>query len=133
MTTHELAEAERMADRMVVVRSGRVLAQGTAAQLGELGGAPVVRFTSRPGLDTEGLGQLLGAAVAEESRSSYRVDTTPTPAVTAAIATWLAERNAELIELRTTASLEETYLSLVGGEPDGAGDEFPSRRERRRT
>jgi hypothetical protein len=98
------------------------------AELGELGGTPVVRFTSRPGLDTEGLRRLLGAPVTEETRSSYRVDTAPTPALTAAIATWLAERDAPLIELRTTASLEETYLSLVGDEPDGTSAERPARR-----
>ena len=34
LTTHELAEAERMADRLVIIRSGRLLAQGTAGAAG---------------------------------------------------------------------------------------------------
>ena len=115
LTTHELGEAERMADRLAVIRGGRLLAQGTAAQLAGLhGGGGVVRFSSRPGLDTAALGLALGAGVTEEARASYRVDAPATPAITATIATWLAERDAELVELRTTASLEETYLSLVG-------------------
>jgi ABC-2 type transport system ATP-binding protein len=131
LTTHELAEAERMSDRLAVIRSGRLLAQGTAAQLaGLLGGSGVVRFSSRPGLDTTALGLALGAPVTEEGRALYRVDTAPTPRVTATIATWLAERDAELIELRTTASLEETYLSLVGADTDRPPD-APERRGRR--
>ncbi len=132
MTTHELAEAERLADRLVIIRSGQVLAGGTAAELAGRGSGPVVRFSSRPGLDIGGLELVLGAVVIEETRSSYRVEVTPTPTVTAAIATWLAERDAELIELRTTASLEETYLSLVGTEPSAPTPARPQRQRRRR-
>jgi ABC-2 type transport system ATP-binding protein len=117
LTTHELAEAEKLADRMVVVHRGRVLAQGTPAELAAAGGArPEVRFTSRPGLDTTVLAAALGAGVVEDGAGSYRIDARSSPGLTAALATWLAERDAALVELRTTASLEETYLSLVGSD-----------------
>ena len=33
LTTHELAEAERLADRMVIIDAGRVVAEGTPAEL----------------------------------------------------------------------------------------------------
>jgi ABC-2 type transport system ATP-binding protein len=133
LTTHELSEAERMADRLAVIRAGRLLAEGTAAELAaRYGGTGVVRFSSRPGLDTEALGAALGAGVVEEGRASYRVDAAPTPAITSTIATWLADHDAELIELRTAASLEETYLSLVGAgaEVDPPPPEPPRRRRR---
>jgi ABC-2 type transport system ATP-binding protein len=130
LTTHELAEAERMADRLAVIRAGRLLAEGTAAELAGLHSGGVVRFSSRPGLDTDALGVALGAPVTEEAHASYRVDAAATPTITATIATWLAERSAELVELHTTASLEETYLSLVGAEDPAPKTETPRRRRR---
>ena len=51
LTTHELAEAERMADRVVIVRRGRAVAQGTPAALaaGEGGGGHgLLRRPGRP-------------------------------------------------------------------------------------
>ena len=114
VTTHELAEAERLADRMIVVKGGRVLAQGTPAELATAGNDPGVRFSSRADLDTAAMTEALGVAVIEETSGSYRIEVAPSPRLTAALATWLAEHDAALTELRTTASLEETYLSLVG-------------------
>jgi len=136
MTTHELGEAERLADRMVVVGAGRVLAHGTPAQLAEAGGdRPSVRFTSRAGLDTGAIAAALGAGVVEDGNGTYTLDAEPSPRLTADLATWLADHDAALVELRTTASLEETYLSLLGSghdEPDD-GDPATVRRRTRRT
>jgi hypothetical protein len=73
-----------------------------------------MRFSSRGGLDTAAMTEALGADVIEEEPGSYRIDVSPSPRLTAALATWLAEHDTALTELRTTASLEETYLSLVG-------------------
>jgi ABC-2 type transport system ATP-binding protein len=136
MATHELTEAERLADRMVVVGAGRVLAHGTPAQLAEAGGdRPSVRFTSRAGLDTAAIAAALGAGVVEDGNGTYTLDTEPSPRLTADLATWLADHDAALVELRTTASLEETYLSLVGSDHDkpDEGDRATVRRRTRRT
>ncbi|HXR54805.1 MAG TPA: ABC transporter ATP-binding protein [Acidimicrobiales bacterium] len=136
LTTHELAEAEKLADRMVILNAGRVLAQGTPAQLAEVGGGrPEVRFSSRAGLDTDELAVVLGAAVTHDGGGAYRIDAAPGPRLTAALATWLADHGAELIELRTMASLEETYLSLVGSDVHGPGTSggSPSARRARRS
>jgi ABC-2 type transport system ATP-binding protein len=136
MTTHELTEAERLADRMVVVGAGRVLAHGTPAQLAVAGGdRPSVRFTSRAGLDTAAIAAALGAGVVEDGNGTYTLDAEPSPRLTADLATWLADHDAALIELRTTASLEETYLALVGSDHDRPheGDPVPVRRRTRKT
>ena len=46
LVTHDVEEAERLCDRIVVMASGRVVADGTpAAIVDELGGAATVRFT----------------------------------------------------------------------------------------
>jgi len=139
LTTHELVEAERLADRMIVVKGGRVLAQGTPAQLATGGAHPGVRFSSRAGLDTGPMAVALGAGVVEDEAGSYRIDAPPSPRLTTALATWLAEHDAALTELRTAASLEETYLSLVGlsfastdDHEQDPSDRPPSRRRGRR-
>jgi len=115
LTTHELAEAERLADQMVVMAGGRIVATGTAAELAARhGGTPALRFSSTPGLDLPALAAALGRPVLEEGPGAYRVEATAAAAVTAALARWLEDHGAPLLELRSTASLEETYLTLVG-------------------
>jgi ABC-2 type transport system ATP-binding protein len=122
LTTHELAEAEQLADRVVIVHHGTVMAEGTPAELARTapgggpggGPGPRVRFGAPPGLDTADLSAALGAAVAETAPGRYQVAAAGTPALTAALATWLAARDAALVDLRTGDSLEETYLALVG-------------------
>jgi ABC-2 type transport system ATP-binding protein len=121
VTTHELAEAEQLADRVVIVRRGRVVAQGTPAELssGAAGGGPVLTFAAPPGLDAAALGQAIGAVVDEESAGRYRVAAAASPALTAALAAWLAAHDATLTDLRTARTLEEAYLAIVGDATDG--------------
>ncbi|MEE6257256.1 ABC transporter ATP-binding protein [Plantactinospora sonchi] len=46
LTTHDLAEAEKLADRIVILLGGRIVADGTAAQLaGQVAGRAEVRYT----------------------------------------------------------------------------------------
>ncbi|HEX4082656.1 MAG TPA: ATP-binding cassette domain-containing protein, partial [Acidimicrobiales bacterium] len=120
LTTHELAEAEQLADRVVIVRRGRVVAEGTPASLAAdaAGGEPVLTFAAPAGLDTSALGAAIGATVVEESAGRYRIAAAASPARTAALAGWLAEHDATLTDLRTGRTLEETYLTIVGADAD---------------
>ena len=131
LTTHELDEAERVADRVVIIDHGRLLAEGTPAELASGTADGSVRFTTDPGIDTGALAAALGvgATVAEEGPGAYRLRLpggAASPAVVAALAGWLAERNLSLGDLRTGQSLEEAYLAITGSrgvpesEPDAA-------------
>jgi len=127
LTTHELAEAERVADRVVIVDQGRLLAEGTPAELAEGTADGSVRFSTRPGIDTVALAAAIGtgATVDEEDPGSYRLrlpDGTGTPAVVAALAGWLAEHQLALGDLRTGQSLEEAYLAITGAREVPADD-----------
>jgi ABC-2 type transport system ATP-binding protein len=113
LTTHELEEAERLADRVVIVDRGRVVASGTPAELMR-GGGDEIRFGAPPGLDTGSLGAVLGAPVVETSPGEYVVATAPTPGAVAALTAWLAERDLPLADLRAGRStLEDVFLRLT--------------------
>jgi ABC-2 type transport system ATP-binding protein len=121
LTTHELGEAETMADRIVILAAGRVAVEGTPAELARAGGGPpVITFAAPAGLDTAALAEAVavggGVVVAETAPGRYRVegDAAGTPAATAAVATFLAERGAALTELVAGRTLEDVYFSAVG-------------------
>ena len=130
LTTHELTEAERVADRVVIIDHGRLLAEGTPAELASGSADGSIRFSTDPGIDAGSLAAALGVgtAVEEERPGSYRLrppEGASTPATVAALATWLAERDLSLGDLRTGQSLEEAYFAITGAQRDPAGNEAP--------
>jgi ABC-2 type transport system ATP-binding protein len=144
LTTHELDEAERLADRIVIIDKGRVVAAGTPTELTAPGvgtatssgpgasqsgsGAHAhIRFAAPRGLDTAGLAQRLGSPVTEERPGEYRVDAPGLPATVATLTAWLAERDLPLGDLRAGRQrLEDVFLEVTSSESeegDPGGDD----------
>jgi ABC-2 type transport system ATP-binding protein len=114
LTTHDLEEAERTADRIVIIDRGHVLAAGTAADLLTRGAPEEIRFGAPPDLDTAGLGRALNAFVDETSPGHYKVEIAPSPAHVAALTAWLAEHDLPLWDLRAgRQKLEDVFVRLT--------------------
>lgn len=124
LTTHDLEEAERLADRVVIVDRGRVVATGTPAELMRSGGEEL-RFGAPPGIDLDGLASHLGlpaSAVGEEAPGEYRVAAEATPRTVAAVTEWLAQHELPLADLRAGRHrLEDAFLRLTAERPDDDG------------
>ena len=106
LTTHLLDEAERLADSVVVIDAGRVVAAGSVQELTRSAGE--LRFRATPGLDLTGLG---GAR--EESPGRYVVAGRVDPQRLAEVTAWCAARGVMAEDLRTR-SLEDVFLELTG-------------------
>jgi ABC-2 type transport system ATP-binding protein len=113
LTTHDLDEAERLADHVVILDHGRVVAAGSPDEL-RTSEVPEVRFGAPAGLAVGELANALGAPVREVTEGEYLVDAEGTPTLIAALTAWLAERDLPLADLRAGRQrLEDVFLRLV--------------------
>ncbi|MGW6505675.1 ATP-binding cassette domain-containing protein, partial [Nonomuraea angiospora] len=98
LTTHDLAEAEKLADRIMVLDGGRIVADGTVAQLArQIAGEDEVRWTRD--------GQRFARSAAESTRLVFDL---------------FKQYGEEIEDLEVRrASLEDTYLSLVRQAEEG--------------
>jgi ABC-2 type transport system ATP-binding protein len=117
VTTHALDEAESIADRVVIVDAGRVLADGTPGELTRGGATGTLRFQAPPGLDLAALAAVLpaGTQAREQPAGHYLLTGAVDPQLVAAVTAWCAGQRALATELRVERrSLEELYVELTG-------------------
>jgi ABC-2 type transport system ATP-binding protein len=117
LTTHHMEEAEHLADQVVIVDRGRVVARGTT---GELTGAErQLRFRARAGL---GLDELLsalplGSAAKESPSGHYLIEGDVRPELLATVTAWCASHGVMAEDLRIERrTLEDVFLELTGRE-----------------
>ncbi len=127
LTTHYLDEAEHLADRVVVIDHGRVIAQGPPDQLAARAGSATVVSFRLP----DGLGEADLPEVGESMRLAGAVVEVRTADATSDVhrlTGWALERGLVLDGLSLVRpSLEDVYLDLIGSSSEadqgtGAGD-----------
>jgi len=119
LTTHDMAEAERLADRVGLLADGEIVAQGTPGDLvAEHGGSS--RLTIRTDANPEAFGDLeYPVCRAKRGRSGVAsgeaiVVREITPAEIGTVVDYLDDRNVEYTGLSwTEPDLEDVYLALA--------------------
>jgi ABC-2 type transport system ATP-binding protein len=117
LVTHFMDEAEALCDRIALIDQGRIIAQGTPAQLvHESGAQQVVTFTSPPGFYPASLDDLGTIHVA-----GRRVVITGGGFLMATVAGELARQGINPRDLRIERrSLEDVFLRVTGPTEDNA-------------
>jgi ABC-2 type transport system ATP-binding protein len=117
LTSHQMDEVERLADHVVIVDQGRLVADGSPSSLTSDGAEGIVQFDAQPGLDVASLAAALPgpANVTEVSGGRYLVDGQVTPDLLAALTSWCAERGVLAQGLQVgRRTLEDVFLELTG-------------------
>lgn len=123
LTTHNLAEAERLCGVVGVIRKGRLVGFGPPSDLRAARRSALLRLRGR-GFSPEvleGLAALHGVRQArgDDGDLLLEVDGSAAPVIA-----WLVGQGVELEEVRREhATFEEAFLDLV--DPDGRGGESP--------
>ncbi|HEY7429610.1 MAG TPA: ABC transporter ATP-binding protein [Streptosporangiaceae bacterium] len=113
LTTHYLEEAQHLADRVIVLSEGRIVADATPDGLRAAGGAPVIRYHLPPSVRADDLPAALLASLDRE----HRVVSLPSNDVTGdleALVGWARRNRVDLTGLEVAPpSLEAVYLALT--------------------
>jgi len=119
LTTHQLTEAEELADRIMIIDHGRPVATGTPDELMRSGAENQLRFRAPRRLDLS----LLVSALPESYRASetapgeYLIEGEINPQVLATVTAWCARLNVLATDMRVEQrSLEDVFLDLTGRE-----------------
>jgi ABC-2 type transport system ATP-binding protein len=119
LTTHFLDEAEQLADTVVVIDGGRVVAAGSPAELTRAGAEGQIRFRATPGLLLADLVAALpeGSQATEPEPGRYLVSGEVSPQLLAMLTAWCAGQGVLADDLTVgRRSLEDVFLELTGRE-----------------
>lgn len=119
LTTHQLTEAEELADRILIIDNGSAVATGTPAELMRSGAENQLRFRAPRMLDLSLLISALPESyrATETSPGEYLVEGAIDPQVLATVTAWCARLNVLATDMRVEQrSLEDVFLELTGRE-----------------
>ncbi|TFV99398.1 ABC transporter ATP-binding protein [Leifsonia flava] len=106
--THYLDEADAYADRIILVRQGRIVADGTAAEVKNLASGRTIRATIS-GVDESELAAIAGVETVERHGDSYSLTTRDSDAVARHLFTATDAYDVEI----TSHGLEDAFIALT--------------------
>lgn len=115
LTTHDMQEATDLAERVIILDAGRVVADDSVAAL--VGGQEELTFVGPSGLPLDDLRAALpeALAVSESPACRYRIRGEINPMVVATVTAWASSHDAVPSQLRIGApTLEDVYLARTG-------------------
>lgn len=115
LATHDMAEAEKMSNRVAILLNGRIVATGTPKEITATG-AGLTRITVQvKGLSLSNMTGKFPKVIKSTNRDGYVVYFSSDAGTTvSAIIKYISEKNDELIDLRVERpSLEERFLEIT--------------------
>ncbi len=118
LTTHYMEEAQHLADRVVILREGRIVAQGAPATLGDqLGQETIIRFRLTDGVTPDKIASAVGRAPQITGNEATLASTEPQRDLHGLL-DWAEGAGVKLADLEVRRpSLEDVFLEVTG---DGA-------------
>lgn len=115
LTTHYMDEAQFLADRVAIIRDGRIVAEGAPNELGgRAERASAIRFLLPPGASVKDLPVGIGRVETELRGAGIAISTDEPVRTLNALTGWALERGVGLSGLEVTRpSLEDMYLELT--------------------
>ena len=115
LTTHYMEEAEYLADRIVVLAAGRIVAEGTPHNLGGRDTAPSeISFALPLGVEPSDLPAVLAAAITDHRHRRVELHTRAPTETLGALIDFSRENDLELADIEVhRPTLEEIYLKLT--------------------
>ncbi len=113
--THYLEEADDYADRVVLVRQGSIVANGTAAEIKALAAGRTVRATL-PGADETELRRVPGAEQVEIRGDTVLIHSSDSDAVARYLLASTAARDLEI----TSRGIEDAFIALTSNDREDA-------------
>jgi ABC-2 type transport system ATP-binding protein len=111
--THYLEEADAYADRIILLRRGKIVADGTSAEIKALAAGRTVRATL-PGADEAALRTIPGADSAEVRGDTVLIHATDSDAVARYLLTSTQAKDLEI----NTRGLEDAFIALTSDDTD---------------
>ena len=119
LTTHYMDEAQHLADRLVILSSGEVVAAGTAAALTrQVGGDSLVRFGLPGGTTVDAISVAVGA-MPSVSGQEVTLSTSDPQSTLLRLLSWADAQHLVLDDLLVTRpSLDDVFLALTSESAD---------------
>jgi ABC-2 type transport system ATP-binding protein len=132
VTTHELNEAERLANRIVVIDQGQVVAEGSAEELRRNFGGKEIVFTTDEPVDITSLSQSTNYSIELIEGRKYRLSGDSSAATITALNSAVDSQGRAIIDISAgNTSLEDVFLALTENQDETPAEQSSRRRRRR--
>ena len=118
LTTHYMEEAERLCARVAIMDHGKIIAEGTPAELiGRLHASNILEFSSEPVIAESDVHAIAGARETRARDSRWLVSVDSLVTAIPSLFPILDRQGAKLVTLSThRATLEDVFVTLTGRE-----------------